>query len=253
MKKEKLKQTLCAIAGGLIVFGGFFFVFHLSKDAEYRKLAENIVGFGPRRGVPRTIDDLKRAIAAYENLQIKHVKDAAQTGAYWKILASRFQQKEMFFEAIKALEQAIRYAPNDEVLHYLTGLNAALAAKSVYDYEKGSGGNGMNTEQYLNLAEAAYLRALEIEPLYTQARYAIAVLYVFELNRPADAVTHLVQYMENRSGDAEAMFLLARAYYASGQYHKAVDWYDRAIPLIKDEERRHDAQQNRDLIMNQIK
>ena len=247
MKKGKIKQTICAIAGGLIVIGGIFFAFYASRDAEHRALAKRIAEFGPRKGVPRSIDDLTRAIAAYEDAQTLHIKDAAQTGVYWKILATRFQDREMFLEAIKALEKAREYTPNDEVLHYLTGLNAAQAARSLYGERRGGG----ETARYFELAETAYLRAVELESSYTQARYALAVLYLFELNRPDDAITQLMRYMEHRSADADAMFLLARAYYMTGRLREAVEWYDRGIPLTKDARKKSEAEANRALILSQ--
>ncbi|MDR3301117.1 MAG: tetratricopeptide repeat protein [Spirochaetaceae bacterium] len=251
MKREnwrRIKQTVCAIAGGVVLVGGVFFVYHWSRDKEHRDMATRIAEYGPRKGVPRTIEDLQRAIAAYEDLQELHVKDAAQTATYWKILSIRFQDKGMFLEAVKALRRAIELKPDDETLHYLTALNAAQSAKSMFDYEEGSGGIGTASRRYLNLAEAAYLRAIEIEGSYTQARYGLAVLYVFELERPADAVPQLRRYMENRSGDADAMFLMARALYMTGEYEEALDWYERGIPLTKDAARKAEAESNRNYI-----
>jgi tetratricopeptide (TPR) repeat protein len=247
-KRRKLKQAVCAIAGAVILVGGVFFVYHWSRDKEHRAMAARIAEYGPRKGVPRTIEDLQRAIAAYEDLQTMHVKDAAQTATYWKILSIRFQDKGMFVEAVKALRRAIEIMPDDETLHYLTALNAAQAAKSAFDYEEGSGGSGAASRRYLNLAEAAYLRAIEIEESYTQARYGLAVLYVFELDRPADAVPQLRRYMENRSGDADSMFLLARALYMLGEYEEALNWYERGIPLTKDAARKAEAESNRNFI-----
>ncbi|GMO14608.1 MAG: tetratricopeptide repeat protein [Spirochaetaceae bacterium] len=246
MNKAKLKQALCAITGGIIVIAGISGVVYWSQDKERRELARRISEFGPRKGVPRTIDDLKRAIAAYEDLQEQHVRDASQTGTYWKILATRFSDKKMFLEAVKALEKAIYYNPADETLHYLLGLNASYAAKSLY-----ASGNG-EVERYFNMAEEAYLRAIELEPTYTQARYALAVLYVFELNKPESAVPQLLEYMEGRSGDSDAMFILARAFYMSGQFQQAIDWYTRAIPLTKDEQKRREAEQNLKFIRDNL-
>ncbi|MDR2467599.1 MAG: tetratricopeptide repeat protein [Spirochaetaceae bacterium] len=250
MKKGSVKQTVCALIGGIIVVGGIFYIYTWSQDQERRELARRISEFGPRKGVPRTIDDLQRAIAAYEDIQKLHVKDAAQTGVYWKILATRFQDREMYLEAVNALQQAIHYTPDDETLHYLTGINAARAAKSLYHPDA----NGMNDAvmQHFKLAETAYLRAIELEPLYTQALYALSILYIFELNRPEDAIVHLLQYMETRSGDADAMFILARALYMTGRFQEAADWYDRAIPLTKDEKKRLEAEQNRNFIRDQL-
>jgi tetratricopeptide (TPR) repeat protein len=249
-KRVKIKQALCAIIGAAVFFGGIYAVFYFSQNKERRDLAERIAEYGPRKGVPRSIDDLQRAIAAYEELQTQHVKDAAQTATYWKILASRFQDKQMYLEAVNALRRAIEINPDDEALHYLTGLNAASCAKSMYDYDEGAGGRGINASRYFNLAEAAYLRAIELEPAYTQARYGLAVLYIYELDRPADAVPHLLRYMENRSGDANAMFMLARALYMTGEYSEAVAWYERGIPLTKDDAMRAEAQTNRNFIMD---
>lgn len=244
--RDKLKQTFCAILGGIIVISGVAGFVHWSKDRERRELAQRISEFGPRKGVPRSIDDLKRAIAAYEELQEQHVRDAAQTGTYWKILATRFQDKEMYTEAVNALEKAIFYSPDDEVLHYLLGVNASYTAKSMYS--EGGENSSDKVERYFRLAETAYLRAIELESSYTQAKYALAVLYLFELGEPASAVPQLLSYMEGRSGDTDAMFLLARAYYMSGRFEEAVDWYDRAIPITKDENKRREAEKNRAFI-----
>jgi tetratricopeptide (TPR) repeat protein len=72
---------------------------------------------------------------------------------------------------------------------------------------------------------------------------------VFELDRPLEAIPHLLKYMENRSGDANAMFILARAYYMTGELNDAVEWYERGIPLVKDEKTRKEAEANRNYIM----
>jgi tetratricopeptide (TPR) repeat protein len=249
-KRNKIKQALYAIIGAAVFFGGVYAVFYFTQNNERRELASRVAEYGPRKGVPRTIEDLQKAIAAYEDLQEQHVKDAAQTATYWKILATRFQDKQMYIEAVKALRRAIEINPGDEVAHYLTGMNAAQSAKSMYDYDEGEAGRGINAARYFNLAEEAYLRAIELEPEYAQARYGLAVLYVYELDRPALAVPQLLQYMENRSGDANAMFILARALYMTGEYNEAIEWYERGIPLSKDEKIRAEAQANRNYIMD---
>jgi tetratricopeptide (TPR) repeat protein len=250
MKKKKLpfKAGLAFFFVFALIAGGIVIISYYEKNNERLKLAREVADYGPRRGVPREIDDLKRAIAAYEKLQEQHIKDAAQTGVYWKILSSRFQSKQMYFEAIDALENAIRIAPADETLHYLLGLNAAYAAKSAHDYRGNAGGGGV-TRHYFDLAEAAYLRAIELEPTYGQARFALAVLYIYELNRPEDGIEQLVSYMETRSGDADAMFMMARAFYMQGRLREAVDWYDKGIPLSNDKDKKAEAEENRRYIM----
>jgi tetratricopeptide (TPR) repeat protein len=246
VKKNGFKRALCAFIGFAIIIGGIAFVFYYDKNKERLDFAKEIAAYGPRKGVPRTIEDLKRAIAAYEKLQEQQVKAAAQTGVYWKILASRFQDKRMYVEAVGALKRAIEITPDDETLHYMLGLNAAYAAKSAYGYGGDAGGG---PESYFAMAEKAYLRSIELIPRYNQARFALAVLYIYEFDRPEDGIKQLVAYMENRSGDADAMFMMARAFYMLGRYREAVDWYDRGIPLTKDKTRKAEAEENRRYIL----
>jgi tetratricopeptide (TPR) repeat protein len=251
MKKKRMpfKAGLAFFIVFALIAGGIVIIYHNEKNGERLRLAREIADYGPRKGVPREIEDLKRAIAAYEKLQEQHIKDTAQTGVYWKILASRFQAKAMYFEAIDALEQAIRITPSDETLHYLLGLNAAYAAKSAHDYRGEAGGSGEITRRYFELSEAAHLRSIELEPKYNQARFALAVLYIYELDRPEDGIEHLAAYMETRSGDADAMFMMARACYMLGRLREAVDWYDRGIPLTKDKAKKAEAEENRRYIL----
>jgi cytochrome c-type biogenesis protein CcmH/NrfG len=51
--------------------------------------------------------------------------------------------------------------------------------------------------------------------------------------------------MELRSGDIEAMFILARCYYMSGQYRRALDQYDMIINTSSDPRRRNEAEENK--------
>jgi tetratricopeptide (TPR) repeat protein len=242
LKTRKIKKYPVAVgvAGlflALIIIGGGVAAlnFYQKNQARY-ELARRIADYGPRKGVPQTIEDLRNAIAAYEDLIEQHVRDAAQTSAYWKILATRFRDRGMHIEAMEALEHALRYSPDEETLHYLLGLSAGQAAGSVY----GAG----ETARLLAEAEKAYLRAIALAEGYTQARYALAVLYVFELERPADALPQLERYMELRSGDADAMFIMARALYMLGRYREAVDWYGQGIPYTKDAAKIAEAEAN---------
>jgi tetratricopeptide (TPR) repeat protein len=241
MKKGSIAQFFYGLVVLAIIGGGIYLLYQHEVDKKRYDLASRLSEFGPRKATPRDIDELKRAIATYQYIQEQHVKDAAQTGVYWKLLGIRFQEKQMYFEAIDALEQAIRYAPNEPVLHYLLGLNAGQAAKSTH--------TAAEMARYFEIAESAYKRTLDLEPTYTQARYALAILYIYELNRPQEGIDQLTRYMEGRSGDADAMMVMARALYMTGQNREAIEWYDKAIPLTKDPEKKREAEANRYYIM----
>jgi tetratricopeptide (TPR) repeat protein len=208
-------------------------------------LAARIAELEPRGGgPPATIEGLRKAIALYEAEIEQHIKETTKTAVYWKILATRLQDKGFHTEALNALARAVEYSPEEPVLHYLRGLSAAVVAKNSYD-SLGAKGGLPQRDYYFSLAEQAYLRAIELDDSYGKPRYGIGVLYVFELDRPIDAIPHLERYLEILKNNVDAMFLLARAYYAAGNIQGAVSLYDRIPSLTKDPQKRSDAEYNK--------
>ena len=243
----KIKGAVSGLLVFFVIGGGIGGLLTYQRNKNRGDLATRIFDLGPRDGgVPATIEGLKTAIAAYEQQIEQHVKDAAQTGVYWKILASRLQDKGLHFEALDALERALYYYPEDAALHYMTGVSAGYAAKNVHDFPGGEAGL---RDRYFGLAEEAYLRAIELDGRYLRPRFGIAVLYLFELERPAEAVPHLRAYLDISSRDVNAMFLLARAYYMTGEEEEALRLYERIIGTTRDPDKRREAENNRQLIM----
>ncbi|MDR1566974.1 MAG: tetratricopeptide repeat protein [Treponema sp.] len=200
-------------------------------------------------GPPSTVEGLRSAIAAYEKQIEQHVKDAAQLGVYWKILAVRLQDQGLHNEALTALERAIYFTPEDRALHYMTGVSAGFAAKNIHSFP---GVDSSERDRYFALAEEGYLRAIEIDDRYLRPRYGIAVLYVFELDRPAEAIPHLLKCLELSGNDTDAMFVLGRAYYMTGAFKEAVEVYDRIIGTTKDGQKQTEARNNRQLVMERL-
>jgi tetratricopeptide (TPR) repeat protein len=227
-------------------------VYRYEAGKTHRDLAKRIAELSPRGGPPETIEGLRAAIAAYEAQIELNVKEGAQTGVYWKILATRLADKSMHRDALDALEKALYYNAEDPTPFYLTGLSAAVVAKSSLDFPGGSGTPGAEREKYFALAESAYLRAIELDPDYAKPRYGLGIRYIFELDRPADAVPHLTRYLELMSTDVDAMFALARAYYMTENYNGAIELYDRILSQTKDRNRKAEAQNNKEFIMGQL-
>lgn len=233
---------------GLLVFGilcaaiyGFFIYQNVSTR---NTLAERIVAMGNNRS-PQTIEDIRAAIAAYEDRIEQHVKDAAQAGIYWKILASRLQDQALHEKALEALETAIYYYPDDAALQYMTGVSAALTAKGSQDF-----GSGSLQDRYLDLSESAFLRAIAMDASYAKPRYGLGVLYVFDLNRPEEAVPHLTKFLDLVTDDIDGMFVLARAYYMMADYQTAADLYERIMRVTKDADKRGEAAANRETVLD---
>jgi tetratricopeptide (TPR) repeat protein len=246
MRKENFLGLLVV----LILGGGIIGVYLYEKRNTNAALAARMAELSPRGGPPETIEGLRAAIAAYEDAVEAHVRDAAQTGTYWKILATRLADKGMHQEALEALETVIRYNAEDPTVFYLTGVSAGVVAKSSLDFPRA--GEASQREQYFGLSERAYLRAIELDRDYAKPRYALGVLYSFELDRPEEAIPQLSRYLELMPRDVDGMFVLARAYYMTGQYENAIDLYDRILVTTKDAKKQEEARNNRDYIRGQI-
>ncbi|MDR0718839.1 MAG: tetratricopeptide repeat protein [Treponema sp.] len=247
MKKIKKEVAIGIVVIACLVIA-FLGVLFYQTEKTRNDMARHIAGLG-RDSPPETIEGLKTAIKAYEKQIENHVSQAAKIGIYWKILASRLQDRSLHNEALEALEQAIYYTPEDPALHYLTGISAGIAAKSQHDFV---GLDNPERQRLFVLSEDAYLRAIELDPRYLPPRYGLAVLYIFELDRPEDAIPHLLQYLEISKSDTDAMFLLASAYYMTEAFEEAVAEYDKIIRLTKDEEKRTRAQDNRQTVLGRL-
>ncbi|MDR2404109.1 MAG: tetratricopeptide repeat protein [Spirochaetaceae bacterium] len=246
--KKEVFSGLIAVIIVAAAIGGFY---AYQKYRARTSLAARIADISSK-GVPATIDELRNAIALYEARIEEHIRDAAQTGTYWKILATRFQDRGLHNEALAALERGVYYFPEDPTLQYLTGVSAAMVAKSWLDFSPGSapGSSGGPVNRYFALAEQAYLNAIKMDDQYTRAMYALGVLYVFELERPEDAIPCMIRHNEIRTQDVDGMFVLARAYFMTGEYGPAIDLYNRIISIAKDKNKRNEAERNKQYIMD---
>jgi len=242
--KRKIITLLIVV---LVIVAAFSAYSQYQKNKARGEYASRIYSSGGSNP-PSTVEELKAAIAENEKKIERYVNDVAQTGLYWKLLASRLQDRGLHGEALEALKKAAYYLPNDPAVHYNTGLSAGMMAKASHAFP---GRENTEKEEYYSLAEKAYLRAIELDGRYLSPKYGLAVLYVFELDRPEDAVPHLQKYLEISRNDIDAMFVLARAYYMLRDNKAAIDLYDRIITLTRDEQKRKDAQENRQLLMGQ--
>jgi tetratricopeptide (TPR) repeat protein len=251
MNGKKIKDGFLGIFVLLIIVTLIFMVYHYEGEKAHRDLAKRIAELSPKGGPPETIEGLKEAIAAYEAQIELNVKEGAQTGVYWKILATRFADRSMHRDALDALERAIYFDADDPTLFYLTGVSASAAARSSLDFP-GSSGGAVSQDRYFALAESAYKRAIEFDESYAKARYGLGYLYTVDLGRPAEAIPHLSRYLELMSSDLNAMFTLARAYYLTEDYKGAIDLYDRILTRAKDAKVKAQAQENKEFIVGQM-
>jgi tetratricopeptide (TPR) repeat protein len=244
--KKEVVAGIFVIALIIIAVVGFV---RYNQYKQWGALAGEISALSPGNGPPETIEGLRKAIKTYEAKIERQVKDAAQTGVYCKILAYRLQDRGLHTEALDALEKAIYYTPTDAALHYMTGVSAAVAAKSSLNFE-GSLGN-LTRAQYFELAENGFLRAIALDERYVRPLYSLGVLYAFDLDRPGEAIPYLQRSLEI-SPDVDAMFVLARSFYMIQSYREAVAVYDRIISFTRDPVKQNEAQVNRQVVLDRL-
>jgi len=243
---KKFKEFILAILILAAVGSLIYFMYQRGSNKTNRELAKRMMEISPRGGPPETIEGLRQAIALYEDQIERNIREGAQTGVYWKILGTRLADTRgqgQHAAALEAFEKAIYYNAEDASLYYLTGISAAMVAKSKVGFSVSS---VREQEHYFRLAENSHLRALEIEPTYTRPMYALGVLYAFELDRGEDAIVQLERYLQILPSDINAMFVLARAYYMTRNFRRSAEIYDRIIDRSRNQEEKQNAMINKD-------
>jgi len=243
---KKAKEAIIAVIVILVITTAVLSLYNCEKQRGGRELAKRISALSSRGGnVPETIEGLREAITLYEDQIERHVRDAAQTGVYWKILAIRFADRGMHRNALEAIERAIQYNPDDPTLFFLAGEYASVVAASTLDFNPAA---AAEREQLINLAQSAYLRSIQLDPVYARPRLGIGILYTFDLDLPEEAITHLERYMQLTSNNIDGMFVLARANFMIENFYAAIELYERIIARTKDATARTEAQNNINLI-----
>ncbi|MDE5899596.1 MAG: tetratricopeptide repeat protein [Treponemataceae bacterium] len=199
-------------------------------------------------GSPTTIEEYKEAIAKYQERVADLQLAQGQIGIWYKILGTRYLDNKMYGEALKCFEAALQYYPDNQNLYYYVGICAGYMSRTALDYT--ASGNLEAKARYLRLAESAYLQALKIEERYARALYALGVLYVFELDEPEKAVPYLEKLLTIEKRHTDGMFVLARAYYSTYEFDKAVEMYDKIIATTTSAEKKADAEENKRTVLD---
>lgn len=199
---------------------------------------------------PTTEAELQDAIKKY----LRRIDDIIianeRIGVWYKMLGSRYLDKKMYKNALECFQKAIEIYPENQNLYYKVGVCAALMSKGAIDFEV----RGDDKERkYLELAKKAYSRAIELDPTYSKAIYALSVLYIFELAEPDRAIPLLEKEIEGKMKPLDELFLLGQAYALTNNNEKAIEKYKRIIELSGSEEQRNKAKENIDILLMRSK
>lgn len=205
---------------------------------------ESTEGYEGREVPDSRVAELRRAIDRYSSIVEEKVDAANQLGVYYKMLGQEYLDQGMYRLSLEAFDEAIRIHPENAVLFFKAGLSAAQYGRSRVD--------PVERSELIGRAESYYVRGLEIDPANPDLEYGLAVLYVFELDRAADAIPLLDDLLDREPGNVSALFLAGRAYAAVGRISDAVDAYERAAESAASDEVRSRALENASALLGSV-
>ena len=110
------------------------------------------------------------------------------------------------------------------------------------------GASALNREErdrYFERSQAYYIHALEIRPDLTEAHYGLGLLLYFAFNDVEGAIEEMKLVLEQDARHVDAHFALARFYYETGAYSKALGEYLELTRILpKNSPRRIKAEEN---------
>ncbi len=185
----------------------------------------------------RTTDELLTAIKFMKSDLERTVETGVRLVVYYKLVAQKFMEQGLYGLASDFYTKALEIDPTNKVVAYRLGVCTAHVAKAAPDSEIKMAG--------FEKALAYHLLALELDPNFGDALYAICVLYIFELDAIGDAEVYLERLINVEPGNMGGMFLLARVYAHFGRIEEAVSLYDQIIRKSGNDEQVAQAKKNR--------
>jgi Tfp pilus assembly protein PilF len=198
-------------------------------EAAYRKALQLLPQHRPaRRGLAQTLNDLERPAEAEEQCRVLLASDGSDAEA-WEILALALTSLERMEEAERAHRRAIELNPNDAVAHHNLGallvrlqrseaMASLQAARTLgadgYEAAYNRGQAALN-EGDLDSAEAAFSRAVELQPFQLEAQRTLAAIR-FMRGDPAFARSLGAAVRADR-GNVPLQGLLAELLWRSGE------------------------------------
>jgi tetratricopeptide (TPR) repeat protein len=197
---------------------------------------ESREGYAGRGVSEDRIEELTEAIERYREIVEEKVDAADQMGVYYKLLGQEYLDRRMYGLALEAFETATEIHPENATLYFKDGVSAGRLASTRVD--------PVEERRLLELAEAYYRQGLSIDPTDGDLLYGLAILYVFELDLPEEAVPLMEQLVNRQPKNLSALFLLGRAYAEVGRTTEAVEAYERAAAAATSEAMRSRALRN---------
>ncbi|MCS6955445.1 MAG: tetratricopeptide repeat protein, partial [Candidatus Calescibacterium sp.] len=144
----------------------------------------------------------------------KAVELALNNTRYLNSLARLYLILDKNSQAIKTLQLAIDNNPNSKWSYYYLG-------------------QCLEKEYNFDMAIEQYEKAINIDPLFTEAKISLAKLY--QLNNNTKRAIEILEELSMDSNDAEIFLLLAQFYYSIGNYIKSKELTEKILSIVPDE------------------
>ncbi|MBI9097008.1 MAG: hypothetical protein JEY91_00955 [Spirochaetaceae bacterium] len=189
----------------------------------------------------KNYNTLRKDIEKYRKILDEKIDAAEKLGTYYKLIGLKYLDYSMYALALEAFEEALAIYPENPNVLYNAGLASARLSKT----EVSEG----RSRELLIQAERYYKASLSVNDRFSSPMYGLAILYVYELDQPELAIPLMEVYNTIQKSSMNGRFLLAAAYYASGNEGEAVDIYDEIINTSESDTEIESARANRNAIL----
>jgi tetratricopeptide (TPR) repeat protein len=184
---------------------------------------------------------LKKDIEKYSRILDEKIDAAEKLGTYHKLIGLKYLDYSMYGLALEAFEEALAIYPENPNVLYNAGLTSARLSKTE--------ASEIDSRTLMDKAVRYYKASLSVNNRFSSPMYGLAILYVYELDQPELAIPLMEAYNKIQKSSMNGRFLLAAAYYASGNEGEAVDVYNTIIDISENDVEIESARENRNAIL----
>jgi len=203
------------------------------RPGRNRDLAEEVYQLEPGADqdapeVPEKIREIQKDINHWEDELNDALTAAKNTGRFYRVLGMKYMEYDMFGPARDSFSRSLEFTPENARLYYYRGIAVSRVAMTRQD--EGT------RQQEMEMAEADYIRAIQVEPIFMPPYYSLAVLYIYELNRPFEADLYLEKYVSVERSEPRGHLLYGQLLEQMGRLEEALDHYNKVLSLSASDE-----------------
>ena len=177
---------------------------------------------------PEEIREIRKDLNHWEDELNDAITAGRNTGRYYRTLGLKFLDYKMYGPARDSFSRALEFSPENGRLYYYRGVALSRMALTRQD--------PLLMQQEMTMVEQDYLRAIQVEPRFMSPYFSLAILYIYELNRPFEAQPYLEEYLSVERSDAKAHMLYGQLLEDAGALEEALDHYEKVLSLSGTEE-----------------